>query len=164
MGNIRCRWIDWVGDAKTPPESYVVTYRLPSYVDGAFTKRDEHRVQFALPATYPPVVRMLDQPAVYHPNIYADGRICTGLWHPEEGLAFMAIRVARMLLYQPSVTNPTSAACLEAARWYGMHPQRFPLLRHATFPDPLTGIHVADPRRVTVTVKMPVRRRASAST
>jgi hypothetical protein len=163
MSNIRCRWIDWVGNAAMPPERYVVTYRLPSYVDAAFTKRDEHRVQFVLPAPYPtvpPAVRMLDQPPVYHPNIYADGRICTGLWHPEEGLAFMVIRVARMLLYQPAVTNPSSAASREAAQWYAMHPERFPLSRHVTFPDPLTGIHVGDPRWVTVTVRMPVRRGA----
>lgn len=143
MAHIRGTIIDWQGSGGTPPSAYIVAYHLPSYLSPWFTRRDRHRVRFDLPPTYPmapPTVRLLDRAAVFHPNVFPDGRICIGPWSPVEGLAFLVIRVAKMLLYYESVTNPHHPANPAAAAWYMTHRVRFPLLRGIAFPDPLTGV------------------------
>ena len=153
MTNIRGPLIDWraSGDA---PATYQVRYYLTSFV-APDRSRASHRVSFVLPETYPlaaPYVRMLDLP-VYHPNIFLDGRICLGnTWNPEEGLAFLVIRVARMLLYYPDVTNARSPANLDAAAWYLRQAARFPLGGKIAFPDPLTR-HAGESRPLTITRK-----------
>jgi ubiquitin-protein ligase len=147
MTRIRGALLEWAGDGRTPPASYVVTYHLPSYLDAAFAERAQHRVQFDLPPAYPdvrPAVRMLDRPPAFHPNVFPDGRICLGdSWNPTEGLGFVVLRVAKMLLYYPGVTGVDRPANLAAAAWYRQHRtagSRFPLLPRLAFPDPLTGV------------------------
>jgi ubiquitin-protein ligase len=148
MSRIRGPRIEWLAEGGPPASAYVVTYHLPSYTSPAFTRREQHRVRFEMGPHYPferPQALMLDTPPVFHPNVFADGRICFGVWSPEEGLAFLVIRVGRMLVYEPRLTNPGHPACLEAAEWYRANPGRFPVLRRVAFPDPLTGISL-DPR------------------
>jgi len=152
MGNIRGPRIDWQGEGGHPPTTYVVTYRLPSYIDQQRT-REVHRVRFELDAQHPdekPSVRMLDSPPVFHPNVFADGRICIGnQWSREEGLGFLVIRVAKMLLYYEIFTNPDHPANGDAARWYRANRARFPLGGAIAFPDPITGA-VTEQRRFTI--------------
>jgi hypothetical protein len=143
MARIRAPHLDWRAEGGDPPTAYVVTYHLPSFVTAGFDRRDRHRVRFELGPAYPlepPHARVLDAPPVFHPNVFPDGRICTGAWSPVEGLAFVVIRVARMLVYDPRLTNPDHPACSEAAEWYRANPGRFPAVREPAFPDPLTGI------------------------
>lgn len=152
MCNIRGRWIDWQGEGGHPPTIYVVTYRLPSYIDRQRT-REVHRVRFELDAQHPdekPSVRMLDYSPVFHPNVFSDGRICIGnQWSREEGLGFLVIRVAKMLLYYDTFTNPDHPANGDAARWYRANRARFPLGGAIAFPDPITGA-MAEQRRLTI--------------
>jgi ubiquitin-protein ligase len=143
MGRIRCPILEWKSEGK-PPTCYVVTYRLPSFIDAVRT-RDIHRVLFNLGPSYPaqpPTVQMLDIPPVFHPNVFASGVVCIGpmSWTAEEGLGFLVIRVAKMLLYFDEVTNPSHPANGEAAVWYMANKKRFPLDRTVRFPDPITGI------------------------
>jgi ubiquitin-protein ligase len=143
MGRIRCPLIEWAAEGQ-PPVRYVVTYRLGSFVDRT-SMRDVHRVLFELGSNYPaqpPVVHMLDLPRVFHPNIFPSGAVCIGptSWTVEEGLGFLVIRVAKMLLFFDEVTNPFHPANTEAAVWYKANRHRFPLDRTVRFPDPLTGI------------------------
>jgi hypothetical protein len=158
MRNIRCRTIDWeVSDE--PPSVYVVTYRLHSFVDAA-TVRQEHHVSFTPGPDYPdtaPDVFILDRPPIFHPNVFPDGRICINpaAWSRDEGLGFVVLRVAKMLLYVPGVTNPSSAANPEAAAWYLYHRDLFPLQRHIRFPDPITG--ASPERRRQVQIRKPGR-------
>lgn len=151
MRRIKCPMLDWRADGQ-PPERYVVEYQLQSFV-GPGPSRDLHQVLFELGPEYPdraPSVSMLDKPPVFHPNIFPDGRICIAptAWTPEEGLGFLVIRVARMLLFASDVTNPSSAANPAAATWYVTNPQRFPLDCGVVFPDPITGICGERPRLV----------------
>src|SRR4029078_2500403 len=85
-------------------------------------RRRGPRLSSSLPEAYPfapPAVRITSTPPVYHPNVFVDGRICLGAtWHQEEGLAFLVIRVARMLLYHKDVTNAGHPANAAAAAWY----------------------------------------------
>jgi ubiquitin-protein ligase len=110
-------------------------------------------VRFELGPHYPyvgPTPVMLDIPPVFHPNVFTDGRVCTGpgLWTPDEGLAFVVLRVAKMLLYFDGVTNPSNPANPAAAAWYRENRSRFPLDRFATFPDPITGASSERPRLI----------------
>jgi len=157
MQNIRGALIDWTPLEGEPPTAYRVVYRLPSYVRTATSleRREVHQVIFELGARYPeapPKVKMLDRPAVFHPNISAIGGICIGYWSLglEEGLGFLVIRVAKMLLYYDGVSNPRHACNPQAATWYLENQRRgaLPLLRVA-FPDPHTGIS-AERRRIAV--------------
>jgi ubiquitin-protein ligase len=148
MRRIRGPRIEWLAEEGPAPAAYVVTYRLPSYTSPAFTRREQHRVRFELGPQYPferPQALMLDTPPVFHPNVFADGRICFGMWSPEEGLAFLVIRIGRMLIYEARLTNPGHPARPEASEWYRVNSGRFPVLRRVAFPDPLTGISL-DPR------------------
>ena len=148
MRRIRGPRVDWIAEDGPAPAAYVVTYHLPSYTSAAFTRREEHRVHFQMGPHYPferPQALMLDTQPVFHPNVFADGRICFGVWSPEEGLAFLVIRIGRMLVYEPHLTNPGHPARPDASDWYRAHSARFPILRRVAFPDPLTGA-TADPR------------------
>jgi hypothetical protein len=95
----------------------------------------------------------MESAPVYHPNVFPDGRICLGTtWSWEEGLGFLVVRVARMLLYHADVTNPLHPANGEAAGWYTRHRSRLPLGGRVAFPDPLTRV-AGEPRRLTITRK-----------
>lgn len=154
MENIRGSIIDWQARGEAP-DSYLVRYSLPSFIAPG-QQRGEHLVRFTLPEAYPfapPAVRMTSAPAVYHPNVFADGRICLGAtWHQEEGLAFLVIRVARMLLYHKDVTNPGHPANVAAAAWYNRESARLPLGGKIAFPDPITRIR-GERRPMTITRK-----------
>jgi ubiquitin-protein ligase len=143
MNNIRCRFINWQAENTSAPAVYLVTYFLPSYLDSCFTRRDVHCVRCEVGPGYPfepPLVRLLTQPPIFHPNVFPDGRICIGnRWSPEEGLAFLVIRVAKMLLYYDTFTNPGHPANQAAASWYRQNRAHFPLGGKLAFPDPITG-------------------------
>jgi ubiquitin-protein ligase len=158
MKNVRGPIIDWQAEG-TPPHAYRVTYRLRSFVDER-TTRDVHHVRFAMGPGYPgcrPHVVMLDTPLVFHPNVDASGDICIGQWMLQEGLGFLVIRVAKMLLYFDVVTNPDSASNVPAAAWYRANRRLFPLDRSVVFPDPFTGIASDRPRAVIVRGSRPAR-------
>jgi ubiquitin-protein ligase len=151
MQRIRCAVIDWKSEGE-PPHRYVVEYRLWSVLCDHST-RGTHRVLFDLGESYPdaaPTVVMVDAPPVFHPNVFQDGRICIApqAWMAEEGLAFLVIRVAKMLLYFDLVTNPASPANQAAAAWYVANRSRFPLSPNVVLPDPITGICAERPRLV----------------
>jgi len=152
MRNIRGPYIEWEAEG-TPPNTYVVTYRLRAFVSPT-TQRHAHHVQFTLPPYYPearPNIVMLDRPVVFHPNVFADGRICVGDWRWDEGLGFLVLRVARLLLYFAPPTNPGSPANVAAAAWFRDDRRRFPLERSIVLPDPFTGATPA--RRAAIVVR-----------
>jgi ubiquitin-protein ligase len=154
MQNIRCPIINWdaSGDA---PDRYLVRYSLASFIAPG-QQRKEHLVSFSLPEAYPfapPAVRITSTPPVYHPNVFVDGRICLGAtWHQEEGLAFLVIRVARMLLYHKDVTNAGHPANAAAAAWYNRESANLPLGGKIAFPDPITRVS-GERRPMTITRK-----------
>jgi len=144
MRNIRCSMINWRTNRFRPPTVYTVTFNLPCYLDSGFTRAAAHRVRLTLEAGYPlyapPDVRMVSRP-VFHPNVFEDGRICCGgSWNPTEGLAFLTLRIARMLLYDPAVTSTDSPANVAAAEWYEANRLGLDQSPDRCFPDPITGV------------------------
>ena len=61
---------------------------------------------------------MLDEPFVYHPNWFKNGRWCYGTWEMSEGLGRHMIRMIRTLQYDMEITNEHSPANEEARNWY----------------------------------------------
>ncbi|HWN41145.1 MAG TPA: ubiquitin-conjugating enzyme E2 [Thermoanaerobaculia bacterium] len=134
-----------------PPETYRLRVRVRSIIGPGPTYRGEHEVQIDLPAGYPllspPRVKMLTMPPPFHPNWYSGGDWCGGEWNPEERLARHVLRMVRVLQFDPSLTNPDSAANREAADWYRRNQSHglFPCDR-TVLPDPTRGRLTLEPR------------------
>lgn len=94
---------------------------------------DQLTMRIDTPARYPferPVVTV--EPAVFHPNVFANGVICQGeKWSPSEGMDLFVTRVAKLLSFDPAFVNPHSAANRAAAAWYIEKRKRSP----ASFPS-----------------------------
>jgi len=90
MQNFRSQVVTWdVVDSTHPPDTYRFTYHLRSIVgfeDDTPIYCDRHDVKVHFPPNYPrcpPTVRMVSNPCVLHPNIYASGRVCIeDRWKP----------------------------------------------------------------------------------
>ncbi|MBC7161539.1 MAG: hypothetical protein H5U26_05445 [Immundisolibacter sp.] len=68
---------------------------------------------------------------VFNPNVYMSGRVCLGSkWLATEYLDLLAQRLFKILAFDESIVNTSSAANGEAARWYIRarlkHPADFP--------------------------------------
>jgi ubiquitin-protein ligase len=68
---------------------------------------------------------------VFNPNVYTSGRVCLGSkWLATEYLDLLAQRLFKILAFDESILNTSSAANGEAARWYIRarlkHPADFP--------------------------------------
>ncbi len=68
---------------------------------------------------------------IFHPNVYPAGAICLGRkWLPTEGLDLLAIRIARIVSFDPELVNTASPANVVANTWYmklcGDRPEVFP--------------------------------------
>jgi len=81
---------------------------------------DRVSARIVFPARYPfdPPLVALDPP-VFHPNVYASGRVCLGsTWLPTEGLDLLVRRIGQIITFDPLVLNASSAANAAAAAWY----------------------------------------------
>ncbi len=76
---------------------------------------------------------------VFNPNIYTSGRVCLGSkWIATEYLDLLAQRLFKILAFDESIINTSSAANGDAARWYA----RVKASRPSDFPSdslPLTS-------------------------
>jgi hypothetical protein len=123
-----------VGSEGEPVHSMTVELvcRTAGGADFPARSLDRVRATIHLPARYPfqePRVEL--RPAVFHPNVYASGRVCLGWkWLPTEGLDLLIKRVAQIVTFDPAVVNMSSPANPAAATWYShaiqRHPRSFP--------------------------------------
>jgi hypothetical protein len=103
--------------------------------------QDGVTLRIDLPSRYPferPVLTV--ESRIFHPNIFASGVVCQGdKWLPGEGLDLLVKRIIRLVTFEPSHVNPSSAANRAAATWYlqqrSRTPDAFPTDRLA-FADP----------------------------
>lgn len=117
MQAFRSHVMSWeVANGSSPPNSYIVTFRLRSivgFVDGEATYQDLHKVSVELPPEYPrspPVVSITSKPLVLHPNVYSNGRVCIeDRWKPV-GMYLDSIceHVGKIIAYQ--IINTESPA------------------------------------------------------
>ncbi|MGI9253065.1 MAG: ubiquitin-conjugating enzyme E2 [Thermomicrobiales bacterium] len=107
----------------TPPQRYTLRFRCISPAE--LTENSPRLAQmqqftFILPGQFPmkaPVVTVTTP--VVHPNIWVSGQVCLGnFWNPSITLDQLAAQMWRILVWDPSVINPDSAANGVAAHWY----------------------------------------------
>lgn len=141
----------------SPAERFILKFNLrsvmavsgsrPTYSPAAHW----HLVEFVPPASYPEsvskdFVRFLSQP-IFHPNVYRDGHICIANYVSTESIAQFALRLARMIKFDPAFINPASAANSDAVPWYVANLASFPIDRR---PLPSLDGVVLGPRGVTL--------------
>jgi ubiquitin-protein ligase len=115
----------------TPPEKYVVEFRVRSLVPADAERqhvRTVHRAEIFLPADYPrrpPFCRMTTP--VFHPNIDPQ-KICIGdHWSAGQSLPQLVVRIGEMLSYQSyNVKSPLNG---QAAAWAEQNTDQLPLDR-----------------------------------
>jgi ubiquitin-protein ligase len=121
--------ISIVGTEGTPPEKYLVEYRVLGLVpidEDSFRKGETHRAELFLPLDYPrrpPFCRMVTP--VFHPNI-DPRKICIGdHWSAGQRLADLIRRIGEMITYQSyNVKSPLNA---RAAHWAEQNLDALPL-------------------------------------
>ena len=156
MCNIRGAIIDWKATAGSPPEveEYQLTVNVRSIISPKPDYRDRHVLTLQLPPRYPyspPVITMVTEPVVFHPNWWPRKQWCGGSWAFSESLGSYVIRMIRTLQYDPAITDPDSAANYPARDWYLSHQNQglFPCDRQ----------RLPDPGRTLFEIQAPVRRR-----
>lgn len=126
-------------DSYEPPEAYHIHYELRSLVgfDGdSPVYRTGHDVEIRMPFEYPrvqPIVRLISQPFVLHPNIWADGRLCIeDRWIPGIGIPLDTLveRVGKIIAYQEINLRSPANRDSQTIAWVQAHqaePGWFPL-------------------------------------
>ncbi|MFM0096389.1 ubiquitin-conjugating enzyme E2 [Paraburkholderia nemoris] len=71
---------------------------------------------------------------IFHPNVFASGKICLGTkWLPTQGLDLLIRRVVQIITFDPDVLNERSPANGTAVDWYRSalraNPEAFPTTR-----------------------------------
>jgi LSD1 subclass zinc finger protein len=116
---------------------FVRTAKDDKYPNASITEVD---AAIQLGSRYPfdaPTVTLSTK--VFNPNVYTSGKVCLGnKWIATEYLDLLAVRLYKILSFEESIINTSSAANGEAARWYikaqSSHPGSFPS-ETLQFPD-----------------------------
>ena len=147
MVNIKRPWLDWKTVRGIAPhvEEYELAVKVRTIVGPAPDYANDHIMSVVLPPTYPlspPQIRYLGKNRPFHPNWYRDGRWCFGEWLIYESLGQHVKRMLQTLQYDGQITNPASAANVDARDWYvarlRSNPGLFPCDR-TDLPDPSTS-------------------------
>jgi|SRR6476661_10262598 len=135
LDQIKCHAIEFRRPGTIPFDHLYVTYNIRSVAsldaNGAPVYRDRHQIVVDVPPDYPetpPVARMAaGTPPPFHPNFWNHGAnyglLCTHgggemTADPSETLALLVVRIARMLQFDPEVTQVHLGPNDAAARWY----------------------------------------------
>jgi ubiquitin-protein ligase len=124
-------------DAYSPPipERYLFRFKLRSILDvrnGRPVYSEPHYVHsvtFTASPAYPSVTRddiQFTSHPIFHPNVFTSGQICTAGHRVSESLGEFILRIARMIVFDRSVTGLTSPANGTAATWYSANLALFP--------------------------------------
>lgn len=112
-----------IAPGQTAPRvrAYVVTYNVITMVkDGDRLKSHNKTVVLITLPDSPdgaPTARIIGGSIPFHPNIYTSGYFCPGdIWDKEKILWKFVINIGRVLAFDPDITNPQSAANIEAAQ------------------------------------------------
>ena len=107
---------------RTAPKAYRVTFNVRSVVrveaDDTPVYANRHEVELIFPISYPrekPIIRLVSE-RVFHPNVFADGRICIrDDWDITLPLPRLIEHIGEIIQYQ--AIGLASPANPNAARW-----------------------------------------------
>lgn len=114
-----------------PASLYILAFRcrsIASMRNGQPDYARQQRVRIQFPAQYPaepPQAVMLSP--IFHPHVWPNRTICLGKWSPAEKLDSLVLRIASILVFDPTQFNWKSVANHEAAVWAQHNPKLFPL-------------------------------------
>lgn len=122
---------------------YIITYNNPTMVQGprgAIKTQAKTTVQIDINSdcfpTGAPTARIIEGQVPFHPNWYTSGNVCNGnIWHTNMWIWEYAIKIGRVLAFDPVVTNPGSPANGNAVPYWNSHVRSFPCGR-TNFPHP----------------------------
>lgn len=98
------------------PSHYVVMLKIHTIVGERAGKplyRDQFVVDITLAEDYPfskPRAHVREEPYPYHPNWWENGNWCSGDRHMAEDLAQFILRMARVMQFDPALTDLNSVA------------------------------------------------------
>lgn len=136
------------------PSQYAIAYQVLAPTVNGNRRKHELSVNTSA-ADYPvnaqPFVRFTT-PALKHPHIFSDGRVCLGGFPLEDSLADMCIRLFRFFLFDAGVINPRSIATRSFWDWFQNNKQKLPL-EHAPLPTLSDGFIIKHRAHSSFTVK-----------
>lgn len=108
----------------SPYEKYKVTFNIRTIVSPAPTYRNSTVCTLSIPPNYPaiaPKIAADNTPYPWHVNWYRGGTWCFGSWNCEESLVNFLHRCARILQFDPEITNPRSLANPDALQFWNTY-------------------------------------------
>lgn len=127
----------------SPPNQYVlrITCRSLESIDSGTPRfRDSHHVRISLPSSYPlgkPTATMLTP--ICNPHVFSSGAFCLGsVWNPAESLDVFIQRLIAIIVCDPIILDPHSAANTEAMHWVLAHQSQLPFDTVTTAPQTAT--------------------------
>lgn len=141
------RTLTILGVTGDPARSIKLRISIPTANNSAYPreKQETSEVEIVLPENYPfpPGPSVSFTTPIWNPNVYKSGKWCFGEWNVTENLSLFVIRLMKVIALDPIITNPESAANVEAANWfvqqYRLHPELFPTVA-------LSGLMVEAPQ------------------
>lgn len=122
---------------------YLITYNNKTLVKGPggiVKTQMSTTVQISInPDVFPtnaPIARVVSGAVPFHPNWWENGNVCNGnIWNVDMWIWQYAIKIGRVLAFDPSVTNIGSPANRDAIPYWNAHLRSFPCGR-INFPHP----------------------------
>lgn len=138
LERLRGRLFDFEAVGSQLPERLVFTFRLKSVMSlergrAIYSPLGHvHEVELWLRPHFPETLSNQDvrflSPRIFHPNVFwMTGNVCVGGFVPSESLGRFALRLARMIKFEPAYINDRSAANADAAAWYRANLKNFPI-------------------------------------
>ena len=131
-----------------PYSKYGITYNIRTIISPSPTYRDTTVVTLTIPPSYPgptgaPTIIAENTPSPWHPNWWPDGRWCSAYYSSNydssESLVNLVLRCARVLQFDPVVTNTGSPANSAAIAFWDANARNKRVIPCDTKPLPVPG-------------------------
>jgi hypothetical protein len=137
LGRLRGPAFEFEAFSPPVPDRFLFKFRLRSVMALRFGQPvysapgHVHVLEFIASPYYPDSIsnddiRFVTAP-VFHPNVFSSGKVCVGGFVPSESLGRFALRIGRMIKFEPAYINEHSAANSDAAAWYVRNLSSFPV-------------------------------------
>lgn len=158
--------IEPIGSA--PYDRYKITYNIRTITSPSPTYRDKTVCTLTIPPSYPsptgaPVIVAIDTPYPWHVNWFQTGRWCSAYYSDNydssESLVNFVIRCARVLQFDPVVTNTSSPANSAAIAFWDANKNNKRVIPCDTKPLPVLSapetITIIEKQKPKITINLP---------
>lgn len=121
--------ISWTATKGTEPyvEEYLLTINVRTY-DSPDTVINQCIVKIILPLQYPNVAPLvtMENPVIFHPNWWTNGRWSSGCYNPTESLGNFVKRMVKSIQFNSEHVAPYDSCNKAATKWYLENIHLFP--------------------------------------